>query len=381
MEPGVTNWQMQQTLLANYNVSIPGGSCYSVGAGGHICGGGYGFLSREFGLTVDYLQGVEVVVVDENKNVEIVRCFKDSPTEKEINLWWSHTGGGGGSFGIITKYFFKNLPQPPSKVFLTTDINVPWYTSSGELISIDSFSTIINIYGNYLKMLNEKDIDNDLFAIFSVVYNSGSGNAFTCTIQATYKEAITNLVNYVFGDIYYTFLELPWLYATQTLNGSGSNQRFKNKSAYMEKPFEQREIEVLYKWYSGSYIKLSNYSYSAVQIDTYGGKINTVPPTATASVSRKSILKLQYLQYWNYKNDDDENLSWVSGLYNDMYGPNGPWNPEKGLAGCYINYPDCDLKNWQFLYWQENYNRLQTTKQQWDPNNIFNHAQSIELPY
>jgi FAD/FMN-containing dehydrogenase len=40
-------------------VTIPGGSCYSVGAGGHICGGGYGLLSRKYGLTVDHLVAVQ----------------------------------------------------------------------------------------------------------------------------------------------------------------------------------------------------------------------------------------------------------------------------------------------------------------------------------
>lgn len=57
-----------------------------------------------------------------------------------------------------------------------------------------------------------------------------------------------------------------------------------------------------------------------------------------------------------------------------MYGEKGPSN------GCYVNYPDVDLNNWEELYYSKNYPRLQLTKQQWDPNNIFYHAQSIRLP-
>jgi len=42
--------------------------------------------------------------------------------------------------------------------------------------------------------------------------------------------------------------------------------------------------------------------------------------------------------------------------------------------------PDIDLSRWQALYYKENYPKLQQVKRRWDPLNIFNHAQSIELP-
>ena len=46
----------------------------------------------------------------------------------------------------------------------------------------------------------------------------------------------------------------------------------------------------------------------------------------------------------------------------------------------HINYPDVDLKDWAYLYYKENYPRLQTAKKLWDPHNIFYHQQSIALP-
>ncbi len=63
VEGGATLWNVYETLLRDYNLTLPGGSCYSVGAGGHIVGGGYGLLSRLHGLTVDYLAAVDVVCV------------------------------------------------------------------------------------------------------------------------------------------------------------------------------------------------------------------------------------------------------------------------------------------------------------------------------
>ncbi|MFP3663308.1 FAD-binding protein, partial [Burkholderia sp. SIMBA_043] len=51
---GNQNWDGYLDLYKTANRTLPGGSCYSVGSGGHIVGGGYGLLSRLHGLTVDW---------------------------------------------------------------------------------------------------------------------------------------------------------------------------------------------------------------------------------------------------------------------------------------------------------------------------------------
>ncbi|BEU53355.1 FAD-binding oxidoreductase [Ralstonia solanacearum] len=58
---GMQNWNGALELYKRHGVTLPGGSCYSVGAGGHISGGGYGLLSRLQGLTVDWLSAVDIV--------------------------------------------------------------------------------------------------------------------------------------------------------------------------------------------------------------------------------------------------------------------------------------------------------------------------------
>ncbi len=109
VEGGCTLWDVYSQMYKKWGVTILGGSCYSVGVGGHVCGGGYGLLSRLHGLTVDYLAGVEVVVVDENRQVHVVRAFHDDKVPEKRDLFWAHTGGGGGNFGIVTKYLFQDL--------------------------------------------------------------------------------------------------------------------------------------------------------------------------------------------------------------------------------------------------------------------------------
>jgi len=70
--------------------------------GGHVMGGGHSFVSREHGMTVDHLYGVEVVVVDESGTARRVVATRE-PSDPNHELWWAHTGAGGGNFGIVTR--------------------------------------------------------------------------------------------------------------------------------------------------------------------------------------------------------------------------------------------------------------------------------------
>ncbi|HYI24602.1 MAG TPA: FAD-binding protein, partial [Thermomicrobiales bacterium] len=77
IDGGATLWNVYHRLFVEHGVTLPGGSCASVGAGGHITGGGYGLLSRLHGLTVDWLHAVDVVVVDRAGRVRTVRATRD----------------------------------------------------------------------------------------------------------------------------------------------------------------------------------------------------------------------------------------------------------------------------------------------------------------
>ena len=67
--PGATLGEVYATLYKHYLLTIPAGTCASVGAGGHISGGGYGLLSRLYGLTCDWITGVDILTVDANGKV------------------------------------------------------------------------------------------------------------------------------------------------------------------------------------------------------------------------------------------------------------------------------------------------------------------------
>lgn len=398
LESGCTNWDIYNQIYRQYGVTLPAGSCYSVGAGGHICGGGYGLLSRLQGLTVDWLHGVEVVHVDKDRKARLVRVTRDSPTPEEQDLFWAHTGGGGGNFGVITKYFFKELPPAPSEAWLAS---LAWEWSD-LLDHPDLFFQILENYGRFFENNSQPGSRfSSLFALFHLtrqaagqvlltVQNAGSdrgpldefleameSGVDKARVQAVAPRIAVGWHHYIPSST--SARRMPWLEATQTLNGSGANQRGKYKSAYMKQGFPEDQFETLWKWLTVQNDQYPANSQALLQVDSYGCKINEVAPDATAVPQRSSILKLQYQTYWTEPAQDQVNLDWINGFYQEMYGERGPW-PGEVFDGCYVNYCDSDLVDWQHLYYKDSYPRLQRAKGEWDPHNIFHHGQSIELP-
>lgn len=387
IDAGATLFDVYVQLYKRYGVTLPGGSCYSVGAGGHITGGGYGLLSRLHGLTIDYLSAVEVVSVDGSGHARCDRFSADVPDSAESLMLWGNQGGGGGNFGIVTKFFFADLPTAPSQAFLASE---SW---NWEDFTIDSFTEFLRRYGQFF--VDHKDPGDPFQGLFALLH-------LTCapmphiglTIQLVGEdpdplrifrdvvrpagvrpERLATPVGY--HGIPAPTLDIqvmPWLFATQTLNGSGNPRRGKYKSAHMIGNFTTAECRAIWENLRQSGFQNDQ---ALLQVDSYGGQVNAVSPTRTAIPQRSSALKLQYQIYWSHKNDDEANLRWIRDFYSAMYGSDGPV-PDGRLDGCYVNYPDVDLSNWKTLYYKENYPKLQRVKARWDPLNIFNHAQSIE---
>jgi FAD/FMN-containing dehydrogenase len=121
IDAGCENWTVYRTLLNSFGKTLPAGSCGSLGAGGHITGGGYGLLSRMHGLTVDHLTGVDIVTWDAaSRQAQLRHVSEASSDSAERDLFWALRGAGCGNFGVIVRYYFAELPDAPDYVTLWT---------------------------------------------------------------------------------------------------------------------------------------------------------------------------------------------------------------------------------------------------------------------
>ncbi len=164
--------QAYQDLYKLYNVTLPGGTCDSVGAGGHVTGGGYGFLSRLYGTTADWVTGVDILTVDAKGKVALRTC-----TEKQDpDLLRACRGAGGGNFGVIVDYIFDKLPPAPQEVMVSTMI-FPWAEMTEE-----KFAKILDTFGNYFATRGQ---DPETWGLFAIIDGSHQASGFM-TVSAQF---------------------------------------------------------------------------------------------------------------------------------------------------------------------------------------------------
>ncbi|MFC7421255.1 FAD-dependent oxidoreductase [Iodobacter arcticus] len=432
IDAGCENWSVYRTLLNGFGKTLPAGSCYSVGAGGHITGGGYGLLSRLHGLTVDHLSAVDIVTWDAaHGRAQLRHVSNQSSNQAERDLFWALQGAGCGNFGVIVRYYFATLPDAPEHATIWT---VAW---DWDQMTEANFARLLAEYADFVATMPLNDFSllklnhvsaKQIGLLLQIASPAGS----TFHQHCQHAQARIQQVQQRFDRIAPTTVirqpmgghpgwmsvrpasadaqHLTYLEALQTLNGSGPNQFGKYKSAYMKAAFPEEQVAAIYHWlnYTPAGMKENDLAQSLLQVDSYGGAINELGSSATAVPQRSSIMKLQYQTYWNnaafpgqshlaqYREQEQLHLDWINGFYQAVYAEYGgtpnPANDPRGVVdGCYYNYPDSDLGTHTQgdvnqaleLYFLDNFRKgqrnLVQVKQQWDPQNFFHHAQSIPV--
>lgn len=329
--------EVYSDLFKRYNVTLPGGTCGSVGAGGHISGGGYGLLSRLHGLTCDWLSAVDILTVDAGGKVVPRRV--DAKHDPE--LFRACRGAGGGNFGIITNYLFEELPPAPQEV-ITANISFSWAEMNEE-----KFDTILKTYGHYWETRGKDPDTWGMFTLFAITHRSAGHfgiNIQFCNPDGTCKDlSVLNEFVALFqpchpiqttpetaaaagGDraLHHGPPEACWgqqmmsrhLWLDANVRGgggggAGGEQRGKYKSSYMKRNFTSAETACFYKHLT-RIVPGVDLSRSTVSVDSYGGATNRLELIEqTAIPQRGSVMKLQFLTYWNRSQDDVGNMEWI----------------------------------------------------------------------
>ncbi|MFD9789884.1 FAD-dependent oxidoreductase [Streptomyces sp. NPDC059070] len=400
VRPGATLGHVYRTLFKGWGVTVPAGGCPEVGAGGHFAGGGYGPLSRWYGSVVDHLYGVEVVVVGRDGTARAVVATRE-PDDPHHDLFWAHTGGGGGNFGVVTRYWLRSpgasgsdparLLPPAPRAQLALLVTWPWDDTMTE----QAFTRLLHNFGTWHEGNSAPGSRYaGLYAILIASHATAGGFLMTVQIDADIPGA-RQLVEEFLRELYAgtglrgkeTWLTMPWLHPT-TWPGTGEpgnvgTRRYKIKAGYLRRSFTAAQLAAIHRNLTNS----TGTAGGGMLLVGYGGQVGAVAPTATAVAQREVVMKAVYQTIWSAEQDDAANLAWVRNFYRDVYADTGGV-PVPGAVsdGSYINYPDTDLADpewntsgvpWHTLYYKDNYPRLQRVKARWDPRDVFQHALSV----
>jgi aclacinomycin oxidase len=398
VEAGARLGEAYRKLFLGWDVTIPAGVAANVGVGGHVVGGAFGFLCRKHGLAADHLYAVEVVVVDESGVAKAVVATRE-PSDPNRELWWAHTGGGGGNFGVVTRYWFRSpgaddetepsrlLPAAPATV-LTFKAEWSWehfderafvrlgrnYGAWCELNSdvdapgCDLYSSLF-LYRKQLGKIELRGIalgavDDGLFAEHLAAINDGVG------VHGTHEAQRRTWLSHVFNP----FPGIPM---------GEEDATFKLKDALLRKRYSDAQLAVAYQHLTRTDVDLAG---GSLGMTTYGGQTNAVAPDATASFHRDAILTTSCSAGWVDPHDEGKCLEWVRRFYAELFASTGGVPFGKAAAGALVNHADADLADpalntsgvpFSAIYYGENYPRLQRIKSRWDPLNVFRHALSI----
>ena len=400
VEAGATLGEMYRKLFLGWGVTVPAGESPDIGVGGHVSGGAFGFLCREHGLAADHLYGVELVVVDETGTARTLVATREL-SDPNRDLWWAHTGGGPGNFGIVTRCWFRSpgangkdpgslLPTAPESVLV---FRVEW---NWEQIDEAAFTRLMRNHGTWCG--RNSGPDSPFARLFSILFlhrrqagklalrglsTAGAG------AERLFEEHLAAITEGVGVPHTREIERTSWLAFAldpfpELFKAGGNTVRVKIKDAFLRKRFTDRQIGVAF-----DYLTRTDHDVPGgmLGLATYGGRVNTVTPDATASAQRDCILTTACNVGWVDPQDDARSLAWVRAFYRDLFADTGGVPvPGEVCGGALINHPDVDLADpawnssgvpWHTLYYRDNYPRLQGIKARWDPRNVFHHGLSI----
>jgi FAD/FMN-containing dehydrogenase len=378
VEGGATLGQVYSGIAEKTEThGFPGGICHTVGSGGHIAGGGQGFLSRKYGLAADNV--IDALLVNASGKIMNKKTMGD-------DVFWALRGGGGGSWGVVIAWKIKLVSVPS----ILTAFNVSRtgrdavteavrrWQSVGPTMDDDMFVRV-QLFG-INKVEGEKK--TDVNASFQGMYLGGKDHLLLkmkkifpelALVEDDCHEMTWIESTAFFGETIKSVTELPDRYNSQKTS-------FKIKSDIARTPLSTEALHGLFE-------RLEKQPLRAYALfSPLGGKMDDIDSCALPFPYRAgNIFDIQYNVLWNNE-DEEPYIQWMGELYGYMasYVSSSP-------RAAYVNYLDLDLgsaKNgtttvkdaadkWGKKYFLDNFDRLVKAKTEVDRYNYFRNSQSI----
>lgn len=342
--PGTTLGDLDRET-SKHGLFTTGGIVSSTGVAGLTLGGGLGYLARKYGLTIDNLLSADLVTAEG----KLLHCSK----KENSDLFWA-LRGGGGNFGIVTSFEFK-LHRQNREIF-AAQIFYP----------MKDAPEVLRKY----RQLMEHAPDELVAYVFAANLPPaepfppelrGTPSFFFLACYSGNHEEGKHLLNpfQEIGDPILSVIEpLAYTALQQTFDeGMPKGGRYYWKTLFMREITDD-VIETFLR-----YGKTIKGSMTMLGIEPLGGAIGRVGAEETAFVGREENFALSVWAGWRDPEKDREIISWAREFHQVM----SPFASD----GVYSNYMDQDDEEKVFAAYGRNYERLQSIKSKYDPDNFF----------
>ncbi len=343
-------WGDVDAETQRFGLAVSAGIVSHTGVGGLTLGGGFGWISRKYGLTVDNLVSADVVLAD---GTAVTASEKENP-----DLFWG-IRGGGGNFGVVTSFLFKGAKVGP-EVF------------SGLVVyPFDVAKDFLHFYRDWVK-----DLPDEMTA-WTVIRHApplpflpqkahGRLSLIVPFIflgkQTPGKKLIQPLRNFgkPVGEHFGMTPFTGWQSAFDGLNSHGARNYWKSHQL-------DTVPDAVIDAFVGSAQEFPTQDCEILLIQT-GGAPSRIPANATAYAFRKPPFMMNIHTRWSNRGDDTRCINWARDL----------WEKCKPHAhGVYVNFISDGEDRVRDAYPKETWERLVAVKRKYDPENFFRMNQNI----
>ncbi|RBI62221.1 FAD-linked oxidase [halophilic archaeon] len=348
--PGATLGDMDHETQA-FGLATPGGVVSTTGVAGLTLGGGLGWLSPKYGLSIDNLRSVDLVTADG----ELVHASED---ENE-DLFWG-VRGGGGNFGVVTSFEFRCHEVGPEVLF-------------GPIVyAYEDAPDVLRHYGDFardapreccvwvnsltappLPFLPEEHVGTKVLVVVAFYAGDvGDGEAALAPLRE-YGDPVADAV----APTRYTAAQTTF----DELQSAGARNYWKSQN-FTELTDEVVDTVV-------EYAERLPTPESEILVHQVGGAVNDVASDATAYPHRDAEFIVSPAARWEDPSKGDEYVEWVRECDEAL--------AEHATGGTYVNFIG-DREGRERTAYGSNYDRLVELKNEYDPGNLFRMNQNVE---